>query len=93
MSYTLYALSYMWAVWFFRNKHILEQEDLDALRVAASFVKLVNDYCLYAVMRRACLSPKVDFQLRLIHGASPPDMMLKANFDALINHNGEVGWV
>lgn len=38
----------MWAAWFCRNKHIFENEALDAPMVATGFVRLVDAYGLNA---------------------------------------------
>ena len=78
----------LWAVWFCRNQQIFENKILDAPSVAGNFVKLVADYCSYAT---SVFRPMGGLQGSNQSWTKPPAGVLKANFDAHINPNGEVG--
>ncbi|XP_010696345.1 uncharacterized protein LOC104908875 [Beta vulgaris subsp. vulgaris] len=80
--------SLTWAAWYCRNKFIFEQQSVDVQVMACHFVKLTHDYGLYAkkvfmASNRVCTAAA--------KWNKPPVGLLKANFDAHMGPNGEVG--
>lgn len=78
----------LWAAWCCRNKHIFENEQVQATVLAGNFLKMVRDYKEYTVKvlmpsDNGCPSPS--------HWSVPPVCLVKANFDAHIAQGGEVG--
>ena len=80
--------SLAWAAWYCRNKFIFEQQSVDASVMACHFVKLTHDFGLYA--KKVFLeSSRVCTTAAKWH--YPPVGWMKANFDAHIGPNGDIG--
>lgn len=82
----LYA--FIWASWFYRNKHIFEAQTLDGVMVASNFLKMVEKYVSYATH---VFHPRVGSGVSSTSWLSPTMGCLKVNFDAHVSGNGEVG--
>lgn len=79
----LHLFSFLaWAAWCSRNKEISETSNVDAVRLAAGFVKLVEDYCTYNA--KVCMHPSPVRVLSSIQWFPPPMGTVKVNVDAHI---------
>ena len=73
-----------WALWFCRNKYVYAQESLNNQAMAKSFLRLVDDYNIYAARVYAPVRPQNDPSISAASWAKPQTGVIKVNVDAHI---------